>query len=477
MLWLALHFPRLPLEVFLRGAASHRPLAVAGGGRDGRIVACDPGAAALGVRPGMGAATARALAARLDVRPRDEAAEAAALAGIAAWAGQFTPGVSLQPPAGVLLEVAGSLALFGGPDGLLEHVRQGLAALGYRLSWAGAPTPLAAWLLARAGRECWLRRETELARRLSPLPLALLEPSPAAARTLAAVGARTVGDCLRLPRDGLARRLGPELVEALDRALGRLPDPRPPFAPPARFRGRLELPAEVTDTEALLFAARRLLLELEGFLRGRGSGVQQLRLELSHRRGPATALELGLAAPDRDGHHLLALLRERLNRIALPAPVSALALAADALLPYAPDTRPLFPDPASGEEDWRRLAERLGARLGAAAVQGLCPVADHRPERAWRPCPPGEGTSGASFGRRPLWLLVAPRPLPARRREPWLEGPLALETGPERIEGGWWDGGDAARDYFTARDRRGALLWIYRERREDGGWYLHGIFA
>ena len=34
--------------------------------------------------------------------------------GIAAWAMQFTPEVSLAPPDDVLLEVQGSLGLFGG---------------------------------------------------------------------------------------------------------------------------------------------------------------------------------------------------------------------------------------------------------------------------------------------------------------------------------------------------------------------------
>ena len=37
-----------------------------------------------------------------------------ALAPIAAWACQFTPRVSLEPPQELLLEVQGSLRLFGG---------------------------------------------------------------------------------------------------------------------------------------------------------------------------------------------------------------------------------------------------------------------------------------------------------------------------------------------------------------------------
>jgi len=49
---------------------------------------------------------------------------------------------------------------------------------------------------------------------------------------------------------------------------------------------------------------------------------------------------------------------------------------------------------------------------------------------------------------------------------------MALLAGPERIESGWWDGADMARDYFVARAANEALLWIYRERSPAGAWYL-----
>jgi len=78
---------------------------------------------------------------------------------------------------------------------------------------------------------------------------------------------------------------------------------------------------------------------------------------------------------------------------------------------------------------------------------------------------------------RPLWLLAAPRLLDENAAVPCYDGPLTLLAGPERIESGWWDGADVARDYFVARNPGESLLWIYRERRGSGAWYLHGFFS
>jgi protein ImuB len=126
--------------------------------------------------------------------------------------------------------------------------------------------------------------------------------------------------------------------------------------------------------------------------------------------------------------------------------------------------------------DWERLLERLRARLGTEAVRGVTARAEHRPERASGTADPGARQLQLEFGERPIWLLESPRPLAEIGARPHHEGPLELLAGPERIESGWWDGGDVARDYFIARMQNEALVWIYRER-GGGGWYLHGLFA
>jgi protein ImuB len=115
-------------------------------------------------------------------------------------------------------------------------------------------------------------------------------------------------------------------------------------------------------------------------------------------------------------------------------------------------------------------------------VYGLKVLAGHRPENAWgvrEPVSkPGESllVPRPAF-HRPLWLLPSPRLLPERDGLPRRRGPLRLLGEAERIETGWWDGGDIARDYFTAVDLHGVRLWVFRERNAPHRWFLHGVYG
>jgi protein ImuB len=475
MLWTALYFPLFPLESFLPASARSEPWAVTDGAS---VAVCNERARARGIRPGMSLATACALAPALNHRQRDPAAEAAALGHIAAWAVQFTPAVSLQPPRGLLLEVEGSLRLFGGIGRILDAIKRGIADMGYTVSVACAPTAAAAWLLARGGAERVFAGQRAIREAISPLPVRVLDCDAQTLETLSAIGVRSLGDLLDLPRDGTARRFGQGVLDQLDRALGLLPEARVFFTAPPRFDAALELAAGVASAEALLFPAKRLLIQLAGYLAARCAGIQRFRLVLGHEDAPETALEIGLATPSRDAGRFVILTRERLAATSLAAPATRLWLEAGEILTLAGESGSLFPDRMNDAGEWARLIERLSARLGQEAVHGLAPRAEHRPERAWQATAPGAGAGQAACAPRPLWLLEQPRPLDEVDSKPHTcDGPLALIAGPERIESGWWDGDDVKRDYFIAQTPDLATLWVYRERRQPGGWFLHGIFG
>jgi protein ImuB len=268
----------------------------------------------------------------------------------------------------------------------------------------------------------------------------------------------------------------------------------------------------VHDVEALGFGVQRLVQELSTWLTARGLGVVRMTLTLTHERHmrqrgvPATVVPFALGSPARMPAHLLGVLRERLARVVLPASVETLALASDDVAPLAGRNLGLLPGDEA-DAVTVPLLDRLRARLGEAAVTLLLPQAEHRPERALSAMSIGaaagtrrQGAGAATTPRqakprsashrgakpapaptlpdapRPLWLLAEPQPLAhLLETQPWV-----LCDGPERIESGWWDGGDVRRDYFVAASPHGEIQWIYRDHRygiEDGEWFLHGIFA
>lgn len=487
-LWLCLGLPQLPLEVRSGGCSDEDARVIVD--RAGRVVQASAPAADSGVAPGLPLNAALALCPGLVALERDEAAEQATLERLASWAGAFTSFVSLAPPAALLLEVQGSLRLFGGIEALRHRIREALRTTGHEGREAVAPTPLAALWLARAGHAEAVTDPAMLAGRIGRLRPAITGWPEAVLATLRGLGVESLADCLRLPRDGFARRVGRGPLADLDRALGRLPDPRPAFRPPPRYRGVLELAAETSDTARLGRALGSLFAELEGFLRARQRAVSSLAIRFFHLRRPATGMALGLAAPTLEATHFDALLAARLERLSLPAPVISVALETAPGEPFDPTVLGLFGD-GPGAAAGLRLVERLRARLGREAVHGLCLLDEHRPELAWRVAEPVAGrylatpaACPASPGSaRPGWLLEAPRPLPSRDGRPRCDGALHIESGPERLEGGWWDGREIAREYWVARTSAGARLWIFRdlsaaqERAGEGRWFLHGIFG
>ena len=451
------------------------------------LVACANRAAANeGIRAGQAVAAAKALAGSLRVIDRDPAAERETLERIAGWASQFTPMVSIDAQ-GIAMEVESSLRLFHGHAKLTAAVSRGIRELGFSAMLGVAPTPLAARLFARAEVEGRAVRGClalqDLPERVADLPLFLMDwPDKTLAR-LTDLGIVRLRDILALPHEGIAKRFGPEIVLSLERLTGRVADPREPYAAPARFRSRLELPAEAEGVEALLFPLKRLLTELEGCSRGRGAGVQRLVLRLEHGRKSHTRLALEFASPEREADFILAIAREKLGRLTLPAATNAIGLRADALLPYVPRSSAWLPGAREQAIEGERLVERLSARLGADRVFGIALADDHRPEKDWKQCHFREGgkparANAASFrGRRPTWLLPRPHRLVTEDGLPMLQGTLDLTAGPERIEAGWWDGEEVRRDYYVATNARGESYWIYREHRDLSAWYLHGVFS
>jgi protein ImuB len=489
VLWLALHFPLLPLEAL---PLRQSPSAVVA---RGRVLVGDAEAVAAGVCAGQKLSTALGLQPGLSVFERCAVREKQALESLACWAGRFTPTISLVSPESLLLEIGGCLRLFGGAEAIITAVLAGCAEQSYSTHWAVAPTPLGANWLARFGAGDIHAEPAAMQAALATLPCAVPGWPDEVTKRLESFGLRRLGDLHKLPGAGLRRRIGNGPVDDLLRAWGDLPDPQKSFVFPESFAIAIELPSRVEHAEALVFAGQRLFAALAGWLHCRQLLVRRCSLQLTHDDGPPTSLALNFAEPAADEGRFVRLLREHLSRLRLSAPVEALRLQADELVAKPGTSAHLFEQAIAGEGTLACL-ERLRARLGEGAVQALGEMADHRPECAtqahevdfnfgrfsrstvgMREMPPAAGNTSRS---RPLWLLPTPQALAERAGSPQWHGPLKLLSRAERLESGWWDEGeggatgDVRRDYFVARNPLGQWAWVFRNAE---GWFLHGLFA
>jgi protein ImuB len=374
--------------------------------------------------------------------------------------------VGLLPHA-IVLEVSKSMGLFGPWPRLESMLRADLTGLGFRHRLAAAPTAHAAHVLTTVSDGQAVLTADQLRNALQRVPLSKSRLPANAIAALPSMGIRTLGQVLALPRDGLRRRFGVELLAALDRLTGDLPSGLDLFRPPDTFDLRIELSHEAENQSALIFPVRRMVDDLAAYLAGRDGGVQRFTLRLEHRENRFTDVSVGLLAAERDGAMLFEFARGRLDQVTLPEPVLALRLIARELPAFVPAGRDLFDERPANALPIEQLRERLRARLGDGAVYRLGSTQDPRPERAQHPATADETPIEAH--PRPTWLLQ--RPIPLRGGEP------IVLAGPERVETGWWDGGEVCRDYYVIETSLGQEAWAFCPPDETTGWMIHGWFA
>jgi protein ImuB len=465
-----------------------------------RLHAVDAQAGGLGLRPGQALADARAMHPGLVVADADPEADKALLVRLNDWARRYTPLAAIDPPDGLVLDIAGSTHLFGGEKALLDDAVSRLGTLGFTARAAIAGTPEAAAALARA-RPNTIVPPGEEEHALRPLPLRALRIDPQALSGLERLGLKRVEDVLLRPRAPFAARFGEDLIERLDAALGRVRSSigarieAPSYVVERRFFEPILNPEDVTRT------LHRLADELCAMLLKYGEGALALEMSLFRVDGVVRRIHMRAARPTRDPERIALLFREKLagERDELDVGygfdvVRLIAVDVDRL----DETMTRLDGRAAGE-DLARLVDALGARLGPERVRVPAPRDSHQPEEAsglaapglrlvssWLPPPPGAPAD------RPIRLFERPEPIEAIASVP--DGPplrfrwrrLLHETiayeGPERIAASWWEGEGHTRDYFRTEDRTGRRFWLFRQGlfgREVAvpRWYVHGLFS
>ncbi len=562
--------PQLAIERWAKSAGytPDAPVVLTVEGTHGLLIhAVTKAAAERGARSGARLTDARALDPALVAVPADPEGDAALVERFAKWAGRWSPLVEVDGADGLRLDASGVAHLFGGERGLVEDVHRSFTRLGFSIRVAIAPTAAAAWALARfgpsplgeggssrrlrkgevdltrlprlkAGVGTLSRWERDLIDQLSPLPVSALRLDPDTVRTLERLGLKTIGALIGVPRLALARRFrgAEDVVDALDRALGRKPEPltAAPANPPPRALLKLEEPA--THPEAGAQALERLIPMLVRELEQRRLGARRLSLAGYRVDGSVGVASVATAIPSREPKHLHRLLTGVMETGAAALDpefgFDAFALTAEWTEDLGAAQESLVEEPSS-ERELARLVDRLTVKLGPRAVRRPAAFESHLPERAsgWvaaihSPSLQGRGrgwvlpnglnarleapsAASSRFSRnpplnplpcregerRPQRLLdraeaidviyATPEGMP--RRFVWRRAvhDIARVEGPERIAPEWWRQPSSARlrDYYRVEDADGRRYWIYREGLIGDGrgglpaWFIHGLFG
>ena len=481
--WLSLRFTDLPLVAATREVTSqHTAIAVVDDDRQRRVIACNDFAMRSGIRAGHTFNAAIAINADVHLVNRDLERERELLHELAMLCHQYSPTVAVASDCELLVEVKASLRMFGGVNALVNRVRDDLSRLGWHPQGTLSPTAWSALWTARTVISRGIRVVTprELPRTLGEVPIAVLDwPFPLTQR-VRRFGVSRVGELLRLPRDGLAKRIGVEFLQQLDQARGRVPSVHRTVQPPLVYADHMHLDFEVETSGLLERLLEPRLDKLQRFLRKRARAVREIQVRLEHRERSATILTIALASPTSDVNRMRRILSEKLASRPLDAPVRHVCVIAQRFEAQVSDSESLLPSSQPTRcvaEAKAELLELLETRLGPGSIRQPRHRADRRPENAAGSDRATPGAPVPTVGvpsenaARPIWLLKTP----ARWRRS--SGSYLIERGPERIRAGWWDGEPVDRDYYAVRSRDGQSLWIFHDNTKPGSWYVHGLFA
>jgi protein ImuB len=475
-------------------------ITAASDGRRMAVAAADRAAMALGIRPAMALAHARAMVPGLAVVDADPEGDAAALARLAAWCLRYAPLTAADPPDGVWIDITGCAHLHGGEAALRADLLERLAGGGGHARAAIADTPGAAHAMARfAPAAASVVAPGAQAASIATLPAGALRLPPETVAALRRLGFDRIGQLADTARGPLVRRFGRLVALRLDQASGRVFESIAPAVPDDMVTHRLSFVEPLLTAPAFGQVIDELLKTVCAQLEAAGQGARRLDLLFERVDGSVQAIRIGTAAPSRQAAHLARLLRERLEEIDPGLGVEAMQLRvplAEAQLLH--QSTAALAGEAGPANDIAVLVDRIENRLGPGSVWRASAVESDVPERSVASVP--------AIGRRPVssWPPALPRPV-RLLDPPQPVDVLALlpdhppaafiwrgkrhrvrrADGPERIHGEWWRRraeAAALRDYFAVEDEDGSRFWLFR--RGDGTdqatgdlrWFLHGLF-
>lgn len=465
------------------------------------ILQLTPAAGDAGVEWGMTPTQAMARCAQVLIKHRSLPREKTAQEALLQCAFCFSPAIESTAPGVCTLDLKGlrnaGAAEFG------EKIIRALGQFHLRAQVGVAENPLLAYHAARYAQPFLAVKEPR--EFLDPLPLATIDPPPAIADILKKWGVATLGQFIRLGRDQVSQRLGPDALELFDRACANSTRPLKLVAPPETFEETIDFENEIETLEPLLFILRRFLEQISRRLELSYWVAESIQLQLRFSAGNPYERTFKIPAPTREVDTLFRMLHTHLENLRADHPIVGLQLNAKPCH-YENHQFGLFEtafrDPNHFYETLARLSALVGGdrvgvpvlecthrpdtfRLETLELTGKTEAAQAvrasvRPKSSIKHPQQGAAAVGESVGLRlrrfrpPLAAEVQveqERPIYLKCSN--YKGRVARVDGPWRNSGDWWETHHWAHEEWDVQITSGILFRICQQA---GQWFVEGIY-
>jgi protein ImuB len=334
---------------------------------------------------------------------------------------------------------------------------------------------------------------------VSSLPIAALNPSLEISNVLERWGVRTVGALLALGKNALAERLGPEMLELLNRVSPHASRPLKLVTPKQIFEEQMEFEHEVETFEPLLFVLRRFVEQLALRLEVIHLVVAEIQLQLKLSSGAAYEHRFRIPAATGNVETLFRMLQTHLETLRTDSPIVSLRIEAK---PCPPQTHQfgLFETTLKDPNQFAETLARLTALCGSDRVGTPVLESTHRPDVFQMKAPEFDDArsdsrllphselfskdgdrleaypTGFSLRRfRPAILAFVEfrERRPALVRSSVLNGAIVDLRGPFVSSGDWWDRDPWSREEWDVQAADGTLYRIFRS---PEGCFVEGIY-
>lgn len=500
-LWLALRLPDLPAHALSTESTikltDDLVLAIS---EKRRVIWASPAAVAKGVVLDMDASTAQLLTGCVN-QERELVREQSLLAELSAELYAFTPYIETCVSAriaqsGLLLEISSCLMLFGGVQQFATKILQFFAAKKLSVRVGLAHSAKAAWLLSFNNYKIQ-GDETKpvFIERLQQLPIQLLHDYPTQVAALEKTGFLTLADIARQidvqSISSIKKRFGQEFAQVLCDIFGIDQDfqqsslfekPVVMYKPQEFFAEEIQFESPIHQIDQLQKPVETLLQQLAEFLRKRQWQTHQIEWVLADIYHNKDVMPVYADTAQNHWQFFFDLTLIQLENRDLPFEVDTLALSCRYIQSIQAQSQLLVFDSNRKHDSQAFIttATKLKARLGDECIYKLSYRDSYIPEESNQRIALNQPSNQQLPDRhlaslRPSWLFKLPVEIEVRQRGLYWRGYLTLLTGPERLQGNWWNI-PSGRDYFLAQRNDYVRLWVFRDLHKKQ-WYVQGIYG